>query len=244
MKILYKWIKKHKPLSIFLLFLIFVVPPIMVSLLYNLPFDIPLLKKPGEAGDMLGYISGFESFLAATILSYLALWQTDRIQQEDDYKYQSDIKRPFFIIKQVSSVGPMRSLHYKKNCYYYKEKKSNRLAICLQNIGDGIATECHYTIKGKSPKNYKENDAAEYIPINEFYCIEIFPAWMRVDWNSVQYIIHYKNIVGFEYEQSIQIDFYHDATIPADETEDADLLYIAEVKNISSQRLVKNQTLI
>lgn len=76
------FIRKHKVFTSFLVALIFVLPLLLVHVLYKLDLNIWWLKSEWTAGDMIGYIAGFEAFIGSVSLGALALWQNQQIHKQ------------------------------------------------------------------------------------------------------------------------------------------------------------------
>lgn len=80
----FDWIKNHKGKAIAIIIAMFIVPMIVVHLLFKWKTDIYLVQADWNSGDVLTYIGGFYSFLGTTILSILAIWQNDVINKKND----------------------------------------------------------------------------------------------------------------------------------------------------------------
>lgn len=97
------WIKKHIWQTIFIGLGLFFVPLILVHMAYRIPAISPCFASTWEAGDLLGYIAGFEAFLGTMLLCILTLSQNKRandlserllnIQEErDKYEMRPNLK--------------------------------------------------------------------------------------------------------------------------------------------------------
>lgn len=83
---LIEWIKKHPIVVGICLVLAFLLPLLVVHILYEVKLGIKWIESNWEAGDLLGYIIGFESALSTVILSVLALWQNIKFKKDSDAK--------------------------------------------------------------------------------------------------------------------------------------------------------------
>ena len=63
MKRMLDWIKSHRILVAFLVVLVFALPLVAVHLLFKWRSGIHWLEAEWTAGDVLGYIAGFEALL-------------------------------------------------------------------------------------------------------------------------------------------------------------------------------------
>lgn len=76
-----EWIKKNKGKTIFICLLLFILPLVVVHFLFKLHGPGWLVAE-WTAGDVLGYVAGFEAFLGTVALGALALWQNAQIHKE------------------------------------------------------------------------------------------------------------------------------------------------------------------
>lgn len=76
------FMRKHKILTIMLSILIFVVPLVVVHIIYKMDCKITWLQSEWTSGDLLAYIAGFEAFIGTVSLGFLALWQNHQTQMQ------------------------------------------------------------------------------------------------------------------------------------------------------------------
>lgn len=76
------WIKKNKLFFGFIVLLLFLVPLLIVHILFKLNSNIEWLLAEWSAGDVLAYIAGFEAFIGTVALGALALWQNQQINKQ------------------------------------------------------------------------------------------------------------------------------------------------------------------
>lgn len=108
---LFNWIKKHKATSVLVIIGLFIIPIIVVHLLFKWKSNIEFIQAEWEAGDILAYIGGFYAFLGTVIFSMLTLWQNDVIDKKnDDYnnkllEIETTLNIPHFDIPYTSGSG-------------------------------------------------------------------------------------------------------------------------------------------
>lgn len=77
----FEWIKCHKLKTSLLTFFLFVLPVIIVHILFKWNTNINILNAEWTAGEFLNYFGSFLSFLGTVALGALALWQNHRFHQ-------------------------------------------------------------------------------------------------------------------------------------------------------------------
>lgn len=77
MKKIVDWINSHKILTVCIALFLFVVQPIVVHWMFKTPAATPFWENTWDAGDLLGYIAGFEAFLGTVFLGFVAVRQND-----------------------------------------------------------------------------------------------------------------------------------------------------------------------
>lgn len=91
---LIQWIKAHKLLSVLCVIAIFALPLLIVHCLFKWHSGYEFLNAEWTAGDVLGYIAGFEAFLGTVALGALALWQ-NHLFREDNLRKERYAIRPY-----------------------------------------------------------------------------------------------------------------------------------------------------
>lgn len=204
---LMNWVKKHKKLSIIIGLLVFALPLIIVQFLFKWQSGIYWLTPVWEAGNPLSYIAGFETLLATSILSYVALSQTQKIKKSEEFSETGNTKRPFFIIDKVTvkENGEEIEVGFEGNRYKYTSSSPATLYVYLKNIGDGIANECSYEPYGfgKVPDDAKPVDC---ILVYGIYCIPCRLVTKNGNYITKTVTINYQNILGFRYKQVLIIN--------------------------------------
>lgn len=92
MKKIYEWIVNHKVKTAIICVTIFMLPLVIVQVLYKLHLGISWLVSEWKAGDVLAYIAGVEAFLGTVFLSVVSLEQNrkaeetnKRLSEENNY---------------------------------------------------------------------------------------------------------------------------------------------------------------
>jgi len=78
MKKIVDWINSHKIITICIALALFVVQPIAVHWMFKTKAATPFWEKTWDAGDLLGYVAGFEAFIGTVFLGVVAARQNDR----------------------------------------------------------------------------------------------------------------------------------------------------------------------
>lgn len=79
---LLNFIKKHKFCAVIISILTFIIPLIIVHILYSIDIGIDWLQAKWSAGEILAYIAGFEAFIGTVSLGLLALYQNHKIHEQ------------------------------------------------------------------------------------------------------------------------------------------------------------------
>lgn len=173
------------------------------SIIISISFENCFFNAVWEAGDLLGYIAGFETLVATAFLGFIALSQTERIKEDDEFNNMANTKRPFLAIEKITFKDENKNevrLGFNQNSYYYESEKRVPYYIYLKNLGEGVANECTYSPVGFGtiPDSYKP---LECIPIDGEIRI---PFSRKIGLERIN--IDYRNILGFRYRQVIILD--------------------------------------
>jgi len=93
MKKIVDWINSHKIITICVALFLFVVQPIVVHLMFKTQAVTPFWENTWNAGDLLGYIAGFEAFLGTVFLGVVAARQNDKAIDLNERMMQIEEKR-------------------------------------------------------------------------------------------------------------------------------------------------------
>lgn len=118
---MFVWIKKHKLCVVLISLFLFIAPLSIVHFLFKQSSGPSWLVAEWSAGDVLGYIAGFETLAGTILLSTLALWQNQKIHNE-----HIESQKPILSMKLVSS--------------------SHGLYLIIENTGSTEAKNIHISI--------------------------------------------------------------------------------------------------
>ena len=205
MEELFNWIKDHKSLTTIIIISLFLIPLILVHCLFKSNFNIPWLESEWTAGDILNYIIGSISSIATIILSFVALYQTEKIKKTEQSNEVANTKRPFFIIDKVTVKKDNEEIDIKfiENKYEYGTSHlPTTIYIYFKNIGDGIANECSYEL-GMVPEERKPINC---VLMQGTYKISYTLNTIKEDFVTKTFSLRYQNILGYRYKQIIIIN--------------------------------------
>lgn len=126
----FQWIKKHKSIVIFIVFIIIVGIPCLIHVLFKIHPTNTFFTAEWTAGDLLGYYGSILAFVGTVILGILALYQNHLIKIEADKhselleqrEYNKNLPK-FMLISRGSNRNLMK------------------LHLELKNISENIANE-------------------------------------------------------------------------------------------------------
>ena len=76
------WVKNHKLATAIIILCVFFLPLFAVHLCFKSSLNISWLTAEWSAGELIGYIAGFEAFIGTVALGALALWQNEQIHSQ------------------------------------------------------------------------------------------------------------------------------------------------------------------
>ncbi len=92
MKVIFDWIKKHKLLTAVITICTFLIPILIVHILFSVEAPSSLVAAKWEPGELLTYIAGFESLLGTIALGAVTVYQSnmaneinERLARENNY---------------------------------------------------------------------------------------------------------------------------------------------------------------
>lgn len=115
------WIKKNKVFFGLIIFLLFLVPLVLVHILFKINSNIKWLVAEWSAGDVLAYVAGFEAFVGTVALGALALWQNQQINKQH-----------------IESLAPTLSMNLIKS--------SGLIYLTIENTGQSEAKEISVSV--------------------------------------------------------------------------------------------------
>ncbi len=120
------WFLRHKVISTILAVLLFAVPLIVVNLLFKWKSNIYIIEAEWSAGDVLGYIAGFEAFIGTVLLGVVAIAQNKKANDINDRLLQMQEESQRFKIKEKASPVTLKPLITDlKNKYYVIKNDDN-----------------------------------------------------------------------------------------------------------------------
>lgn len=119
MKKILNWIKNHIFLVVIIAILVFALPLIVVHLLFKWYSGIPWLEAEWLAGDILGYIAGFEALLGTVILGLVSVYQNDEANAKNDRLMEMQEEQQRFQIKEKAAPVDITPIILDDNRKYY-----------------------------------------------------------------------------------------------------------------------------
>ena len=106
MKNILVWIRKHKLMTICVCVLIFLLPLMIVHILFKGVAENQWFEATWKAGELLAYIAGFETLLGTVILGMITVYQSDRaneinerLNKENNYLQRISIQQMLPVLK-------------------------------------------------------------------------------------------------------------------------------------------------
>ena len=114
---MFDWMKKHKKLIAFIIFMVIFGVPLIIHILFKLHSNIDFFVAEWSAGELLSYYGSILAFLGTVILGALSLYQNQIIKQESDKRaelleqreHESNMPR-FTIVANASHGGNAQNL--------------------------------------------------------------------------------------------------------------------------------------
>lgn len=141
MRKIIEWIMTHKFVSTIIMLALFLVPLLIVHLLFLWDSPCTWLSAKWKAGDLIGYIAGFEAFIGTTILGIVAVWQTEKANDTSDKMLLLTIEN------EKKSVLPFLSF----NLYIPKYEGNPLLSMMAQSL----------------PKDKEKDNPENFIPLED-----------------------------------------------------------------------------
>lgn len=160
------WIKKNKWLAVILMIGLFLIPLIIVHLLFKFTTGYDMFTAEWSAGDLIGYIAGFEAFVGTITLGIVSVWQTEKANKTNDnlleLTKESERKSvlPFLsfnsyitkyvgenMISLIAKMKPEKNVDKEDDEFIIVEDTSKRLDLLITEL---IFTICSDFIKVRS----------------------------------------------------------------------------------------------
>ena len=137
---LFKWVENHKIMSCFIAIFIFLIPLLLVHLLFKLNTNCYLISAEWSAGELLGYIAGVFTFLGTVSLGVVTIQQThkanettQKLTEENNYLQKIAIQKSLPLLKVIKvSTSPSSSKTHSSpsvDSYYYTTYELSTLTI-------------------------------------------------------------------------------------------------------------------
>jgi hypothetical protein len=131
LKTILNWIKDHKILTVIITVLVFALPLVVVHFLFKWHSGVSWLEAEWLAGDVLGYIAGFEALLGTVVLGFITVDQSDkaneaneRLSKENNYLQKISIQQMLPLLK-VADIA----VHEAREINYLKAWQSNSVQV-------------------------------------------------------------------------------------------------------------------
>lgn len=90
------WIIAHKVKTCFIVFGLFIIPLIVIHLLYKWITPNYMLQSSWSSGELITYIAGFEAFLGTVFLGVVAVRQNDKVIEMNEKMIKQEERRDAF----------------------------------------------------------------------------------------------------------------------------------------------------
>lgn len=119
-----RWFLRHKILTFVIILLFFAVPLIAVHFLFKWKTGVYLLESEWSAGEIIGYIAGFEAFIGAVFLGIAAIYQNKAANDINDKLLNLQEEEQRFRIKDKASPVSLTPViaDTSKGYYVFKEE--------------------------------------------------------------------------------------------------------------------------
>lgn len=127
---MFDWMKKHKKLIAFIIFMIILGVPFIIHILFKLHPNNNFFVAEWSAGELLSYYGSILAFLGTVILGALSLYQNHLIKQESDKRTElleqreHESNMPRFRLRHVGSQGNIQ-----------------KMQLEIENISENIAND-------------------------------------------------------------------------------------------------------
>jgi len=125
---MFDWMKNHKKLIAFIIFMIIFGVPLIIHILFKLHPSNDFFVAEWSAGELLSYYGSILAFLGTVILGALSLYQNQIIKQESDKRAELLEQR-----KRESNMPRFRFNHMDS------QGNNSRMKLNIENISPNIA---------------------------------------------------------------------------------------------------------
>lgn len=119
MKTILNWIKTHKILVVIISVLVFLLPLVAVHFLFKWRSGIWWIEAEWLAGEVLGYIAGFEALLGTVILGLVSVYQNEKANDINKRLMDMQEEQQRFQIKEKASPVDITPIILDQERKYY-----------------------------------------------------------------------------------------------------------------------------
>lgn len=119
MKKILDWIKTHKLLVAGVIVLVFALPLVAVHFLFKWQSGIRWIEAEWLAGDVLGYIAGFEALLGTVILGLVSVYQNEKANATNERLMDVQEEQQRFQIKEKAAPVDITPIILDQERNYY-----------------------------------------------------------------------------------------------------------------------------
>lgn len=135
------FIKKHRVATVLICIVVFALPRLIVHILFKWNSDNPWLAAEWSAGDVLGYIAGFESLIGTIALGIVTVYQSNKANEanerlaKENNQLQKISIQPLLPILKVDNLDIKNATHTR---FDFPEEKA-----CILNVSASITPESY-----------------------------------------------------------------------------------------------------
>ena len=135
------FIKKHRVATVLICIVVFALPLLIVHILFKWNSDNPWLAAEWSAGDVLGYIAGFESLIGTIALGIVTVYQSNKANEanerlaKENNQLQKISIQPLLPILKVDNLDIKNATHTR---FDFPEEKA-----CILNVSASITPESY-----------------------------------------------------------------------------------------------------
>lgn len=126
------WIKKHKAATFLLCVALFLLPLILVHVLFKWNSGIGWLSAEWSAGDVLAYISGFETFIGTIVLGFVTVFQSEKASLENERLSRENNFMQRISVQRLLPLVSVTSTAIEKSCIttkLYSQDKASTVEV-------------------------------------------------------------------------------------------------------------------
>ena len=121
----------HKCIVTILVVIVFTIPLLTVHVLFKCNSEITWLEAEWSAGDVLGYVAGFEAFMGATVLGLVSVYQNKKANETNERLLEMQKEQQRIQVKEKAAPVDVTPIILEDN----KEDKM-RYVVCDEKYAD------------------------------------------------------------------------------------------------------------